>query len=250
MTPGISMKRRPAFAFATATTALLATLLAAGCSTPPDHYHTLRPAGMPAPTAQHAAPFVLAVGPVTVPDSLARNEWVIRTGDTGAMVYDHQLWTQDLSADIAQSLVDYLNRGPLPAGLWADAGPTSSGTGADLDQPPALRVRIQVLRFDSMLAPSPAVSDQLRWTLECTPSGASLSPVDAGHYRVLRTAVRDAGEPATGAGLLAIVDEGERRYEALARAHSDSVRIVADDIAAALRDSAAERARDCQPATH
>ena len=225
-----------------------ALALAAGCSTPPDHYHTLRPAGVAASNAAHVSAQVLAVGPVTVPDSLARNEWVIRTGDTGAMVYDHQLWTQDLGADVAQTLVDYLNRGPLPDGLWADAGPTGSGSGADLDRPPSLRVRVQVLRFDSVLAPSPSVSDQVRWTIECVPSDPALSPVDAGRYQAVRSAVRDVNAAATGAGLLAIVDEGERRYEALARAHSDSVRAVADDIAAALRDSAAERARACAKA--
>ena len=84
------------------------------------------------------APRLLAVGPVTVPDALARDEWLIRTGDSGATVYDHQLWTQGLGADVAQALVDYLNRAaPLPDGLWADAGPTGSGSGADLERPAA-----------------------------------------------------------------------------------------------------------------
>ena len=227
---------------------LVAAVIVAGCATPPDHFHTLRPATTTTPANAHDAPRVLAIGPVTVPASLARDEWVIRNGDTGAMVYDHQLWTQDLGADIAQSLADYLDRGTLPDNLWADAGPTGSGSGADLDRPASLRVRVQVLRFDSVLAPSPSVSDQVRWTIECVPSDPALSPVDAGRYQAVRSAVRDVNAAATGAGLLAIVDEGERRYEALARAHSDSVRAVADDIAAALRDSAAERARACAKA--
>jgi uncharacterized lipoprotein YmbA len=227
-------------------------LLAAACATPPDHFHTLRPAGVeataaaPVPAAPggvRAAVRMLAVGPVTVPDSLARNEWVIRTGANGAMVYDHQLWTQGLGADVAQALVDYLNRAPLPDALWADAGPTGSGSGADLDQPPSLRVRVQVLRFDSVLAPAPAVNDQIRWTIECLPSGPALSPVDAGRYHVVRTAVRDLGGAAPAAG--ANVDADQQRYDRLARAHSDAVRAVADDIAAALHESSTERARDC-----
>jgi uncharacterized lipoprotein YmbA len=223
--------------------ALAALAAAAGCSTPPDHFHTLRPATAPATTSARAAPRVLAIGPVTVPDALGRDEWVIRTGDTGAMVYDHQLWTQGLGADVAQSLVDYLNRGPVPDGLWADAGPTGSGSGADLERPPALRVRVQVLRFDSILAPEPAVSDQVRWTLECLPSDAALGPVEAGRYRVVRTAVRDAGgaAPAANAG----VEAAQQRFDRVARAHSDTVRLVADDVAAALRASADERARTC-----
>ncbi len=235
--------------------ALLAALLAAsGCSTPPDHFHTLRPSAGRAPAAMREAPRVLAIGPVSVPDALARDEWVIRTGDTGAMVYDHQLWTQGLGADIAQSLVDYLNcapgaagagpdQCPLPDKLWADAGPTGSGSGADLERPAPLRVRVQVLRFDSMLSPAPAVSDQVRWTIECLPSDATLGPVDAGRYRVVRTAVRDAAGPAPAAD--ASIDEPQRRFDQVARAHADTVRLVAVDVAKALNDSAAERAKSC-----
>lgn len=216
----------------------------AACSTPPDHFHTLRPAVAATPAGAHAAPRVLAVGPVTVPDSLARDEWVVRTGDTGEMVYDHQLWTQGLGADVAQSLVDYLNRGSLPDGLWADAGPTGSGSGADLDRPAPLRVRVQVLRLDSILAPSPAVSDQVRWTIECLPSDASPGSVEAGRYRVIRTAVRDAAGPAPAAG--AGVEESQQRFDRVARGHSDTVRLVAEDVAAALKASAAERAQSCR----
>ena len=222
---------------------LAAHALVAACSTPPDHFHTLRPAVAPAPASTREAPRLLAIGPVTVPDSLARDEWVIRTGDTGEMVYDHQLWTQGLGADVAQSLVDFLNRTTLPDGLWADAGPTGSGSGADLERPAPLRVRVQVLRLDSILAPAPAVSDQVRWTIECLPSDAAPGSVDAGRYRVLRTAVRDAAGPAPAAN--AGVEESQQRFDRVARGHSDTVRLVADDVAAALRASADERAKSC-----
>jgi uncharacterized lipoprotein YmbA len=224
---------------------LSALALVAGCSTPPDYYHTLRPAAAAtaSPASAHDAQRVLAIGPVTVPDALTRDEWVVRTGDTGAMIYDHQLWTQGLAADVAQSLVDYLNRGMLADGLWADAGPTGSGNGADLERPAPLRVRVQVLRLDSILVPAPAVSDQVRWTIECLPSDPALGPVDAGRYRVVRTAVRDAAEPAPAAN--AGVAEAQQRFDRVARAHSETVRLVAEDVAAALRASAAERAQSC-----
>ena len=217
----------------------------AGCSTPVDHFHTLRPAlaPPPAPAGAHAMPHLMAIGPVTVPVAVGRDEWVIRTGDSGAMVYDHQLWTQALGADIAQTLVDYLNRDPLPDGLWADAGPTGSGSGADLERPAPLRVRVQVLRFDSILAPAPAVSDQVRWTLECLPSDPTLGPVEGGRYRVVRTAVRDAAGAAPSVD--AVVEASQQGFDRVARGHSDTVRKVAEDVAAALRASAAERARDC-----
>ena len=232
---------RPALA------ALACALLAAGCSTPADHFHTLRPAlasmQAPAATGAREAGRVLAIGPVTVPESLRRDEWVVRTGGTGAQVYDHQLWTQGLSADIAQSLADYLDRAGLPDGLHPDAGPTGSGSGADLERPAPLRVRLQVLRFDSVLAPAPAVSDQLRWTLECLPSDPALGPVDAGRYRTLRSALREVNGPAPAAD--AAVEASQQGFDRVAHAHSEAVRQLADDIAAALRASAAERARDC-----
>jgi uncharacterized lipoprotein YmbA len=227
--------------------ALAAAALLAACSTPPDHFHTLRPAlastqaGTPGSAREVGR--VLAIGPVTVPQSLARNEWVVRTGATGAQVYDHQLWTQDLGADVAQSVVDYLDRAALPDGLRPDAGPTGSGSGADLERPATLRVRLQVLRLDSVLAPAPAVSDQLRWTLECLPSDPALGPVDAGRYRVLRSAVREVAGPAPAADTA--LEESQQRFDRVARAHSDAVRQLADDIAAALRASADQRARDC-----
>ena len=223
---------------------LLALALVAGCSTPPDYYHTLRPAAaaVAAPAAAHDAPRVLAIGPVTVPDALARDEWVVRTSESGARIYDHQLWTQGVAADVAQSLVDYLDRAPLTDGLWADAGPTGSGSGTDLERPAPLRVRVQVLRLDSILDPAPAVSDQVRWTIECLPSDPSLGPVDAGRYRVVRTAVREAAGPAPAGGA-----ETQQRFDRVARAHSETVRLVAEDIAAALRATSAERAQVCVP---
>ena len=220
---------------------LAAAAFVAGCSTPPDHFHTLRPAT--APASAREASRVLAIGPVTVPASLARDEWVIRNGDTSAMVYDHQLWTQDLSADIAQSLADYLDRGGLPDGLLADAGPTGSGSGADLDRPAPLRLRVQVLRFDSMLSPAAAVSDQVRWTLECLPSDTEAGTVDAGRYRLVRTAVRDAAGPAPAGN--ASIEASQQPFDSVARAHSETLRLVSEDVAAALRASVAERAQAC-----
>jgi hypothetical protein len=225
--------------------AALAALLA-GCATPPDFFHTLRPAGATAAPAAWVPGRTLAIGPVTVPDALARDAWVIRVGDTGAQVHEHQLWTQGLGAEIAQALADHLNAGTLPDALWADAGPTGSGVGTDLDVPVALRLRVQVLRFDSILAPAPAIADQLRWTLECLPSDAALSPIDAGRFRALRGGVREAGGAAPAAN--PAVDAGQQRYDQLARAHAEALRSVAADVAAALRETAADRARDCATA--
>ena len=221
-----------------------AAALLAACATPPDHFHTLRPPAASPPSQARTATNLLAIGPVTVPDALARDEWVIREGATGAMVYDHQLWTQGLGADIAQSLADYVNLSLPPDELWADAGPTGSGSGADLERPAPLRVRVQVLRFDSVLLPNPAVEDQVRWTLECLPSDATLGPVEGGRYRVLRTAVTAVGSAAPSADPQ--VEASQQRFDRLARAHSRAVRQVAVDVTTALRATEAERAKTCR----
>ena len=102
---------------------------------------------------------------------------------------------------------------------------------------------MQVLRFDSILSPEPAVNDEVRWTLECLPSDAAAGTVDAGRYRVVRTAVRDAAIPAPAA--TPGVDESQQRFDRIARAHSETLRLVADDVARALVDSAASRAQTC-----
>ncbi len=215
----------------------------AACATPPDHFHTLRPTNASGPAPERAGAALLAIGPVTVPDALQRDEWLVRNGATGASVYDHQLWTQGLAADVAQSLGDYLNRDQLPEGLWADAGPSGSGSGADLERPAPLRLRVQVLRFDSILDPKPAVSDQVRWTIECLPSDAALGPVEGGRYRTVRTAVHQASWPAPEAD--PAIEAAQQRFDQVARAHSSALREVALEVATALRSSAGERAKNC-----
>jgi len=59
----------------------------------------------------------------------------------------------------------------------------------------------------------------------------------------VRTAVRDAAAPAPPAN--AGVEASQQAFDRVARAHSDTVRLVAEDVAAALRASADYRARDC-----
>jgi uncharacterized lipoprotein YmbA len=215
----------------------------AGCSSPPpDYFHTLRgaaPAPAPAAGARAAGP-VLGIGPVTVPASLERLAWIVREGDTGARIYEHQLWTQDLSDEIAQALADDLDAGPgAPSRPWADPQPPAVLLHPTIAPPGALRVRVQVLRFESRLAPAPAVRDALRWTLECGTSD------DTG-WHALRSTVREAGESA-GAAASGGDDPGAR-FDGLAAAHARVVALVADDIAQAVSETAAERAQACAAA--
>jgi uncharacterized lipoprotein YmbA len=230
--------------------ALAAALAAAGCSTPVDRYHTLRPAATaPADTARAAAR-VLTIGPVSIPEALDREGWVVRSGDTGIHVYQHQLWTQGLSSEITQTLADQVNRalatgtGAGSDAIWADGSPPNPSVDPTVVVPNALRVRVQVLRFDSILAPVPSISDELRWTLECTGPESATDPALL-RYRVLRTALREITAPADGASTSESGDDTAARFDRLTRAHAQALRTVAADIAAAVRDTAADRARAC-----
>ena len=212
----------------------------AGCSTPPpDYYHTLR-AMAPAAGGTRAADRVLAIGPVSVPQALERAAWVVREGETGVRVYEHQLWPQDLAEEIAQALADDLDAGPPSATRpWADPAPPPALLGQTLAPPGALRVRLQVVRFEARLDPAPAVSDALRWTLEC---GAA----DDTGWLALRSAVREAAVPA--AAPLASGDDPGARFDRLAAAHAQVIALVATDIARALDETAPELERRCTPA--
>jgi uncharacterized lipoprotein YmbA len=230
---------------------LLATLaFLAACSSPVDRYHTMRPASAVPINSARATEQVLTVGPVTIPDSLDREGWVVRTGDTTVHIYQHQLWTQGLASEITQTLADELNRTlataaePEVHAIWADGSPLNPAIDPTIVAPDALRVRVQVLRFDSVLAPVPSISDALRWTLECTGSANPAEPALL-QFHVLRSALREVTAPAQATSPGVADDDTARRFDRLALAHGQALRAVAGDIAAAVAATAAERARAC-----
>lgn len=220
---------------------LAALALLASCAAPPaDHYHTLRMPASGATPGTRSTGHVLAIGPVTVPASLQRPGWVVRENDMGVRVYEHQLWTQDLADEIAQALADDLNAGsPAASRPWADPAPTSALTRAAIAPAGAVRVRVQVLRFDARLGPRVGVSDSLRWTLECGTTQET-------GWHVLRSEVRDArmdaGTP-TGAD-----GDVSASFDVLAGLHAQVLALLAGDIAGALDESEGERARRCAAA--
>ncbi|HEX4510816.1 MAG TPA: ABC-type transport auxiliary lipoprotein family protein [Burkholderiaceae bacterium] len=221
----------------------VATLLAACGSPPPDSFHTLRgPAGTRSEETRPTAS-VLGIGPVTVPQALERPGWLVREGPTAMRVYEHQLWTQDLDVEIAQALADDLDAGPGAAARpWADPAPPGALLSPSIAPAGALRVRVQVLRFDSRLAPEAGVSDAVRWTLEC---GAT----DGSGWQVLGGAVRTADVPAT-LGPATDAEAGVR-FDGLAAAHAQAIARVAADIAEALDQTAAVRNERCVlPVSH
>jgi uncharacterized lipoprotein YmbA len=173
---------------------------------------------------------VLRVGPVTVPETLDREAWVVRTGSTGLQVFEQQRWPQALSSEVAQSLADHLGRLGLPAGWVAIAGPATA--------PAALRLRLEVLRFDSTLVPTPGISQQMHWSLECAQPGAS------GRARVLHSALRSIDTP-VAALPAAAAEEAQARFDRLAKGHAQALQALTEDIHAAARSSLARWPDTC-----
>jgi len=224
--------------------------LVAGCAGPVDRYHTMRSASVVAANSTRATDRVLTVGPVTLPEALDRENWVVRTGETSVQVYQHQLWTQGLGPEIAQTLADQLNRALAASpdadvrAIWADGSAPSPAVDPTIVPPHALRARVQVLRFDSAIAPAPTISDAVRWTLECTGGESATDPALL-RFHVLRSALREVTAPADAASPDVTDDDTARRFDRLALAHAGALQAVAQDIAAAVAGTVADRAQVC-----
>lgn len=88
-----------------------ALLLLSGCasSTPP-HYYTLVTAADSAPPAVAAAPFVIRIHPVTVPEQLNQPQLVTRKGDGEMVMSDDALWASPLPDEMRSALTGQLER--------------------------------------------------------------------------------------------------------------------------------------------
>ncbi|WP_050571392.1 PqiC family protein [Dickeya dadantii] len=131
---------------------VIVALTLPACRSPQVRYHTLLPptAGAVSPPA----PFVIEVLPVDVPAQVDRQQVVIRTGQDGAMILDGDRWLSPLSDEIHTALSSLLAQRP--------GASNTSGQPLPRDAP-ALRIRMQIRRFDSW--PGQFVSLDADWSL-------------------------------------------------------------------------------------
>jgi uncharacterized lipoprotein YmbA len=177
--------------------ALAALLAFAGCSsTPPTRFHTLQGAGTPPPAAPATA--WVDLGPVAVPPAVDQPQWVVRLPDDSLRVLEQERWAGPLRDEL---------RAALLAALGERHGLGDART-APPPAPPAWRVRVDVLRFDT--AAGRGATLEARWT--AVPPSAS-----AGF-----TCATSVSEPSGGDPL------------ALAAAHRRAVGALADRMGASL----------------
>jgi len=185
---------------------LLAAL--AGCSaTAPSRFYTLD--SMATSDGSPPAHFAVLVGPVSVPASVDRPEFVVQVAPNRVDVDDFNRWASPLNDSIARAVA-----GDLAALL----GTPDVAVAPLANFNPAFRVTLNVQRFDAIAGE--AVVVEVVWAVHPTGGG--------GETRSGRTVAR---EPVQG-----------QSFDALAAAYSRALAKVSGDIAASIRAQAAQAA--------
>ncbi len=179
----------------------LLLLMAACASSPRVQYFTLPLP--PAPTVQSATPAgpVVAVGPVSIPETVDRAHLVLNLSASRVEVLDDVRWAQPLRAEVSRGLAAHLAQSP---GL-----PRVQLLGQATFGEPDVRVVVDILRFESRRDAEALIEAQ--W---------SLRPRRGGQVQYGHALVR---EPVTGTG-----------FEALAAAHGRALAGIAREIARVL----------------
>jgi len=177
----------------------IALAAAAGCASAPSRFYTLASTATPADAP--AATYAVLVGPVSVPASVDRPEFVVQVAPNRVEVDEFNRWASPLNDGIARAV----------AGDLALLLGTSDVAVAPLANfNPAYRVTINVQRFESIQ--NEAVLIDAVWAVHRTAGGQTQSG---------RTVAREA-----------LHGEG---FDALAAAHSRALAALSADIAAAIR---------------
>ena len=184
----------------------LVALAATGCGrTAMARFYTLD--SVATPDAGPLASYGVVVGPVTVPSSVDRPEFVVQVTPNRVTVDEFNRWAGPLDESIARVVA-----GDLSTQLGTPR--VAAAPAANFDA--AFRVTINVQRFDSI--PGHEVVVDAVWAVSRAKGGATRSG-----RTVAREAVTDAS------------------FDALAAAHSRALAKVSQDIAAAIRAEAAQR---------
>jgi uncharacterized lipoprotein YmbA len=183
----------------------LIALAATGCRSATSRFYTLESTATP--DAGPLASYGIVVGPVSVPASVDRPEFVVQVAPNRIAVDEFNRWAAPLDDSIARTVA-----GDLAALLGTPRVATAPLANFD----PAFRVTINVQRFDSI--PGQEVLLEAVWVVRKAKGGATRSG---------RTVAREA--------------VADKSFDALAAAHSRALATVSGDIAAAIRAEAAER---------
>ena len=185
---------------------LLAALLGACASAPPEHFYTLETDSPASVQAKTSARFSMTIQRVTVPESVDRPQLVLQVGGNQVRLDEQHRWAESLRQAIPHVVASDL-RHHFPNAKIAVAADSSS------EPMPAYFLTMDVLRFDSN--PGDGVRLEVHWQLrKPTTASATASP------STQRDSISEIREAAGGPG-----------YEALVAAHRRALARLANDIA-------------------
>lgn len=128
--------------------------LLAGCgSSQPIHFHTLMPAAEPANAKPPRAAFFIDVRPVGVPAQADRQPFVLRRGSAISLI-ENERWAAPLGEEL---------RSAMSVRLSHALGTEDLGDQGFSSDTPVIRIRIDVRRFDAVLADHVAID--ATWTI-------------------------------------------------------------------------------------
>ncbi len=188
----------------------LCALALAACSSPSSHFYSLSAGdGAAQPVGAAANPALLIeVSPVDVPPQVAKNQFVVQTGQTQVSILEQERWASLPGDEIRHALSNALTQQLGTIDVYGTPYP---------DRVPVYRVSVNVQRFESWPG-SHALIDAV-WSVRAVRTQAVLT---------CRSVV---SAPVTGG------------YDALAEGHRRAVQQISTEIAAGVRTLAAAPAR-------
>ena len=191
--------------FGIATSSLLVAILV-GCGGSPDsRFYTLGGGAIPAGDRNEkaTAEYIIAVGPVSLPESVDRPQIVVRVGPNQVAIMEQHRWAAPLGSEISRVIAEDL------AQLLGNRMVSSYEQN---NTRPDIQVLVDLQRFDSTLGES--VTIDALWSVRRSLNGQT---------KTGRSLIQ---EPAGGEG-----------YDALVAAHSRALAKVSGDIAEAIRNA-------------
>ncbi|MEP6723119.1 MAG: PqiC family protein [Variovorax sp.] len=150
--------------------AAMATLMLAGCASPPTRYYTLAapvPAVAPAAPPAAAAPLWIELAPVGMPERLARPQLVVRPAGDGSRaeveILEQHRWASSFENEL---------RDALASGIAARLGAHDGTRGGRPAAAPVTRIAVQLRQFDAVEGGK--VEADLGWTLRRTEQPRSM----------------------------------------------------------------------------
>lgn len=185
---------------------LMCAVMLGGCGSPPvEHYYTLLGQGANGNGEQAGATSRITVNlaSVTIPETVDRNELVLRSGANSVTVMDTHRWVESLKSEIPRAIANDMSR-YLDGALVSVQADNASRDAKYL-------VYVDVTRFDSVL--NDAASIDAFWSLRLA---------DGEKLRTDRVSLR---VPVQGAG-----------FDELVAAHTQALAQLSEKIATQIRE--------------